>query len=193
MGKSSLMLRFADDKYKTEFISTIGIDFKIRTIEDRDDGKVIKLQIWDTAGQDRFRSITSTYYKGAHGIIVVYDVTDSKSFQNVQQWLNDIDRFASENVVKLLVGNKCDVTDHQRAVSTEQGKELARSLGIDFVETSAKTSTNVEKVFYDISAQVKKFRYKNTIKISPSDSSVVSLKGASTAAMSSDSKSRGCC
>lgn len=107
VGKSCLLLRFADDTYTESYISTIGVDFKIRTIELN--GKTIKLQIWDTAGQERFRTITSSYYRGAHGIIVVYDVTDQISFNNVKQWLQEIDRYACENVNKLLVGNKCDL------------------------------------------------------------------------------------
>ena len=106
VGKSCLLLRFADHTYTESYISTIGVDFKIRTIDL--DGKVIKLQIWDTAGQERFRTITSSYYRGAHGIIVVYDVTDRDSFSNVKQWMNEIERYAVENVQKLLVGNKYD-------------------------------------------------------------------------------------
>ncbi|KAG0454929.1 hypothetical protein HPP92_023851 [Vanilla planifolia] len=102
VGKSCLLLRFADDSYLESYISTIGVDFKIRTVEQ--DGKTIKLQIWDTAGQERFRTITSSYYRGAHGIIVVYDVTEQESFNNVKQWLSEIDRYATENVNKLLVG-----------------------------------------------------------------------------------------
>merc|ERR1712184_163282 len=107
VGKSCLLLRFADDTYTDSYISTIGVDFKIRTVDL--DTKTIKLQIWDTAGQERFRTITSSYYRGAHGIIIVYDITDVESFNNVRQWLFEIDRFASENVNKLLVGNKCDL------------------------------------------------------------------------------------
>lgn len=107
VGKSCLLLRFADDTYTESYISTIGVDFKIRTIDL--DGKTIKLQIWDTAGQERFRTITSSYYRGAHGIIVVYDCTDQETFSNVKQWLEEIDRYACDNVNKLLVGNKCDL------------------------------------------------------------------------------------
>ncbi|XP_020531803.1 ras-related protein RIC1 isoform X2 [Amborella trichopoda] len=119
VGKSCLLLRFADDSYVDSYISTIGVDFKIRTVEL--DGKTVKLQIWDTAGQERFRTITSSYYRGAHGIIIVYDVTEMESFNNVKQWLNEIDRYASDNVSKLLVGNKCDLVEN-KVVDTEKAK-----------------------------------------------------------------------
>jgi len=109
VGKSCLLLRFADDTYAESYISTIGVDFKIKTVSL--DGQTIKLQIWDTAGQERFRTITSSYYRGAHGIIVVYDVTDGESYTNVKQWLEEIQRYACEGVNKLLVGNKCDLAN----------------------------------------------------------------------------------
>ncbi|KAG7169654.1 ras-related protein Rab-1A [Homarus americanus] len=152
VGKSCLLLRFADDTYTESYISTIGVDFKIRTIEL--DGKTIKLQIWDTAGQERFRTITSSYYRGAHGIIVVYDTTDQESFNNVKQWLQEIDRYACENVNKLLVGNKCDLT-HKKVVDYQTAKEYADSLGIPFLETSAKNATNVEQAFMTMAAEIK--------------------------------------
>ncbi|XP_052766627.1 ras-related protein Rab-1A [Mya arenaria] len=152
VGKSCLLLRFADDTYTESYISTIGVDFKIRTIEL--DGKTIKLQIWDTAGQERFRTITSSYYRGAHGIIVVYDVTDQESFNNVKQWLHEIERYASENVNKLLVGNKCDLTT-KKVVDYTTAKEFADSIGIPFLETSAKNATNVEQAFMTMAAEIK--------------------------------------
>jgi len=152
VGKSCLLLRFADDTYTESYISTIGVDFKIRTIEL--DGKTIKLQIWDTAGQERFRTITSSYYRGAHGIIVVYDVTDQESFNNVKQWLQEIDRYACENVNKLLVGNKCDLTN-KKVVDYTSAKEYADQLGIPFLETSAKNATNVEQAFMTMAAEIK--------------------------------------
>ncbi|KAK3002729.1 hypothetical protein RJ639_019907 [Escallonia herrerae] len=152
VGKSCLLLRFADDSYLESYISTIGVDFKIRTVEQ--DGKTIKLQIWDTAGQERFRTITSSYYRGAHGIIVVYDVTDQESFNNVKQWLSEIDRYASENVNKLLVGNKCDLTAN-KVVSYETGKAFADEIGIPFMEASAKDATNVEQAFMAMTASIK--------------------------------------
>jgi len=182
VGKSCLLLRFADDTYTESYISTIGVDFKIRTIDL--DAKTIKLQIWDTAGQERFRTITSSYYRGAHGIIVVYDTTDLESFNNVKQWLHEIDRYASENVNKLLVGNKSDLTS-KRAVSYDQAKEFADSLGIAFIETSAKSSTNVEKAFMTMASQIKE-RYKS--QPAGGASSGVNLSGQAVGA-----KSGGCC
>eukprot|EP01156_Anaeramoeba_ignava_P022439 Anaeramoba_ignava/c20659_g1_i3.p1 GENE.c20659_g1_i3~~c20659_g1_i3.p1 ORF type:complete len:202 (+),score=58.54 c20659_g1_i3:42-647(+) len=153
VGKSCLLLRFADDTYTESYISTIGVDFKIRTIEL--EGKTIKLQIWDTAGQERFRTITRTYYRGCHGIIIVYDVTDQESFNNVKTWLHEIDRYASEHVNKLLVGNKSDLVS-KKVVDTDTAKSFADQLGIPFLETSAKNSTNVEKAFITMAAEIKK-------------------------------------
>jgi len=153
VGKSCLLLRFADDTYTESHISTIGVDFKIRTIQL--DGKTIKLQIWDTAGQERFRTITSSYYRGAHGIIVVYDTTDSETFEHVKTWLHEIERYASENVNKLLVGNKSDLTS-KRQVETESAKEFSDSANIPFLETSAKNATNVEDAFMTMAGEIKK-------------------------------------
>ncbi|KAF9116446.1 GTP-binding protein of the rab [Mortierella sp. AM989] len=166
VGKSCLLLRFADDTYTESYISTIGVDFKIRTIEL--EGKTVKLQIvrklayagyafgthWDTAGQERFRTITSSYYRGAHGIIVVYDVTDQDTFANVKQWLAEIDRYASEGVNKLLVGNKSDLTN-KKVVEYTAAKEFADQLAIPFLETSAKSATNVEQAFMTMAKQIK--------------------------------------
>ncbi|KAK9703702.1 Ras family [Popillia japonica] len=152
VGKSCLLLRFADDTYTESYISTIGVDFKIRTIDL--DGKTIKLQIWDTAGQERFRTITSSYYRGAHGIIVVYDCTDQDTFNNVKQWLEEIDRYACDNVNKLLVGNKSDLTT-KKVVDYTTAKEYADQLGIPFLETSAKSATNVEQAFMTMAAEIK--------------------------------------
>jgi len=153
VGKSCLLLRFSDDSFTPSFITTIGIDFKIRTIEL--DGKRIKLQIWDTAGQERFRTITTAYYRGAMGILLVYDVTDQKSFDNIRNWIRNIDQHASEGVNKILIGNKCDMVD-RRVVEPEKGAELAKEYGIKFLETSAKTSVNVEQAFIELARDIKK-------------------------------------
>ena len=109
VGKSCLLLRFCDDSFTPSFITTIGIDYKIRSMEI--DGKRIKMQIWDTAGQERFRTITSAYYRGAMGIMLVYDVTDERSFNNVRNWVKNVEQNASEGVNMILVGNKTDMSD----------------------------------------------------------------------------------
>ncbi|KAJ7528903.1 hypothetical protein O6H91_15G025100 [Diphasiastrum complanatum] len=173
VGKSCLLLRFADDSYLESYISTIGVDFKIRTVEL--DGKAMKLQIWDTAGQERFRTITSSYYRGAHGIIVVYDVTDQESFNNVKQWLNEIDRYANENVNKLLVGNKNDLTA-KKVVDYETAKAFADEIGIPFLETSAKNATNVEQAFMTMTADIKN-RMASQPALNSSKPTTVPMKG----------------
>lgn len=132
---------------------TIGVDFKIRTIEV--DGKVIKLQIWDTAGQDRFKTITSSYYRGAHGIIVTYDLCDRDSFAKVSEWMQEVDKNSDKNVSRILVGNKKDLAETQRAVQYNEGKDLADIFNIRFLETSAKNSENVEEAFTLMTREIK--------------------------------------
>ncbi|KAH9256634.1 Ras-like GTP-binding protein YPT1 [Batrachochytrium salamandrivorans] len=185
VGKSCLLLRFADDVFTESYISTIGVDFKIRTLELQ--GKTLKLQIWDTAGQERFRTITSSYYRGAHGIIVVYDVTDAESFQNVSQWMHEIERYASSGVNKLLVGNKSDLTA-KRQVTYEQAKEFADSLGMEFIETSAKQSSNVDRAFTTIATEIKARMATQPLPQggAASRSTVASLEGTKV-------ESNGCC
>ena len=153
VGKSSLLLRFVDNQWNDLFVPTIGVDFKIRTMEI--DNKNVKLQIWDTAGQERFKSITASYYRGAHGIFVVYDISDTESFKNINNWLIEIEKNANKNVYKILVGNKCDLED-KRTVSYQQGKELAETYGIQFIETSAKSNTNVDEAFHLLGREVMK-------------------------------------
>ncbi|KAG4111203.1 hypothetical protein ERO13_D13G092900v2 [Gossypium hirsutum] len=144
VGKSCLLLRFSDGSFTTSFITTIGIDFKIRTIEL--DGKRIKLQIWDTAGQERFRTITTAYYRGAMGILLVYDVTDESSFNNIRNWIRNIEQHASDNVNKVLVGNKADMDESKRAVPTSKGQALADEYGIKFFETPGTLSKDLQIV-----------------------------------------------
>jgi Ras-related protein Rab-10 len=151
VGKTCLLFRFSDDAFNTTFISTIGIDFKIKTIELG--GKRIKLQIWDTAGQERFHTITTSYYRGAMGIMLVYDITSAKTFDNITKWLRNIDEHANEDVEKMILGNKCDMAD-KRQVSRQKGEEIARQHSVPFLETSAKSNINVEKAFLDLTQAI---------------------------------------
>ncbi|CCK70014.1 Rab GTPase family protein KNAG_0D02650 [Huiozyma naganishii CBS 8797] len=146
VGKSCLLVRFVEDKFSPSFITTIGIDFKIKTVDIN--GKKIKLQLWDTAGQERFRTITTAYYRGAMGIILVYDVTDERTFENVKNWFKTVSDHATDDAQLLLVGNKCDMDT--RLVTHEQGEALGKELGIPFVEASAKDDTNVNEVFFTL-------------------------------------------
>ncbi|KAJ8248753.1 hypothetical protein GJAV_G00227370 [Gymnothorax javanicus] len=151
VGKTCLLFRFSEDAFNTTFISTIGIDFKIRTIELN--GKKIKLQIWDTAGQERFRTITTAYYRGAMGIMLVYDITNEKSFDNIKNWIRNIEEHASADVERMVLGNKCDMNE-KRQVSKERGEKLAIDYGIKFLETSAKSSINVEEAFFTLGKDI---------------------------------------
>ena len=144
VGKSSLFLRFVDDVWNDTFVPTIGVDFKIKTFEI--DSKKIKMQIWDTAGQERFKNIISSYYRGAHGILLLYDVTDKESFKNLSNWLIEIEKNASKNILRILIGNKCDLED-KRVITHAQGKEFDDTYGLKFIETSAKKNLNVSEAF----------------------------------------------
>uniref|UniRef100_A0A2K5N802 RAB1A, member RAS oncogene family n=1 Tax=Cercocebus atys TaxID=9531 RepID=A0A2K5N802_CERAT len=136
-------LLLIDDTYTESYISTVGGDFKIRTIEL--DGKTIKLQIWNTTEQERFRTVISSCYRGARGILVVYDVTDQESLNNIKH----------ENINRLLVGNKCDLTT-KKVVDYTTAKEFADFLGILFLETSAKNATRPEQSSMMMAAEIKK-------------------------------------
>ena len=144
VGKSSLFLRFVDDIWNDTFVPTIGVDLKTKTFDI--DEKRIKMQIWDTAGQERFKNIIASYYRGAHGILLIYDVTDKDSFKNLSNWLIEIEKNSSKNVLKVLIGNKTDL-EEKRVISYNQAKEFADSYGLKYIETSAKKNLNVNEAF----------------------------------------------
>ena len=127
-------------------------------------GKKVKLQIWDTAGQERFKNITASYYRGGNGVLVVYDITDRDSFENLNSWLIEIEKNASKNVYKLLIGNKSDLED-KRKVTFQEGKDFATSNGMQFMETSAKTASKVQEAFELLTQEISvNFRYNISIK-----------------------------
>jgi len=144
VGKTSFLFRYADDSFTSAFVSTVGIDFKVKTVFRHD--KRVKLQIWDTAGQERYRTITTAYYRGAMGFILMYDITNEESFNAVQDWVLQIKTHSWEKTPVILIGNKCDMAN-ERAVQSEEGKRLADLLGLEFFETSAKENINVKPVF----------------------------------------------
>jgi len=151
VGKSCVLLRFAENTFNESFISTVGVDFKFRTVEI--DGKMVKLQIWDTAGQERFRTITSSFYRGANGILLVFDVTDKKSFQRIEAWVTQINSYAPTKVPIMLCGNKVDLVS-KRVVPFDDAKELANKFGWKYIETSAKDGSNVKEAFTSLASQI---------------------------------------
>ena len=153
VGKSSILHRFVDDLYTTTHISTIGVDFKIKTLEL--DGKIIKLQIWDTAGQERFRTITQSYYRGAHGIFVVFDLTHLESFRNIKYWIQEIEKYNNNSADIILIGNKSDIPEHRKVSNCEINNFCSNFNNISYLETSALNNFNIEKMFIDISIKIR--------------------------------------
>ncbi|KAK1160471.1 ras-related protein Rab-15 [Acipenser oxyrinchus oxyrinchus] len=144
VGKTCLLCRFTDNEFHSSHISTIGVDFKMKTVEV--DGIKVRIQIWDTAGQERYQTITKQYYRRAQGIFLVYDITSEQSFQHIMKWASDVDEYAPEKVQKILIANKAD-EEQRRQVATEQGIKLAKEYGMDFFETSACTNYNIKESF----------------------------------------------
>lgn len=180
-GKSCLLLRFADDTFTDSHINTIGVDFRSRNV--KVDKKRVKLQIWDTAGQERFRTITSAYYRGADGIIMVYDVANEESFNHVNDWFVEVNRYSPEGTSKILVGNKTDKSD--KVVPTEKAQAFADKLGIPFIETSALDSTNVEQAFITVTRDLLKSRV--------ASGAITKRSSSSTALKFTPTKKSSCC
>ena len=161
-GKTSMLLRFCEDRFSDTHMATIGVDFKTKTLNI--ENKLLKVQLWDTAGQEKFKSITRSYYKNSHGCLAVYDVTNRQTFEEVMELVEysttNMSEFArygggegsSTNYNIVLVGNKCDM-DSKRQVSFEEGERLAARYNVPFYETSAKKNLNIDEVFYEVALQ----------------------------------------
>ena len=188
VGKSCLLLQFTDHKFRHEHELTIGVEFGGKTIEVK--GKNVKIQIWDTAGQEAFQAITRTYYKGAIGALLVYDITRKETFTHVTKWLEEVKSNSSKQITIILIGNKKDLED-KRQVSYEEGEALAKENGLMFLETSAKTAYNVVEAF-NISAQCILNNIEKT-GVDPSENSNVKLKDGMETVRDSNDKKNGCC
>ena len=160
VGKSSIILRYVDNSWSDTFVPTIGVDFKVKSLDV--DNKSIKMQIWDTAGQERFRNVISSYFKGSHGILLIYDITNDDSFKNLDNWLSQIEEYANKNVLKILIGNKKDL-EEERQVPTDKGQAFANSYGMQFIETSAKEDTNINEAFEILAKAMIKCNTENKI------------------------------
>jgi small GTP-binding protein len=164
VGKSSLIMRYTDNEFHLNIMGTGGMDLKRKKIQiDNEDVKVL---IYDTAGHERFRSIAKTQYRGSQGVIIIYDVTEKKSFDKIINWVDSIkENSDTQNVEILLVGNKIDMVN-ERVVTFDEGNDLAKNFGINFIETSAKTGENVETAFFNIIKKIfDKEKNKEPIKI----------------------------
>ncbi|KAK2844982.1 hypothetical protein Q5P01_011641 [Channa striata] len=151
VGKSNLLSRFTKNEFSHDSRTTIGVEFSTRTV--RLSGFTIKAQIWDTAGLERYRAITSAYYRGAVGALLVYDITKHLTYESVERWLKELYEHADPHIVVMLVGNKTDL-ESERSVPTEEAKDFAEKKGLLFLETSALASTNVEAAFNNVLAEI---------------------------------------
>ena len=152
VGKSCILLRFADDTFTENYYSTIGVDFRFKCVDIGE--RKCKLQIWDTAGQERFKTVTSAYYRGADGIIIVFDQTDRESFNNVQNWIDDISKYSTEEPSKIIIANKEDISDERKSVKMEDIAELEKKTGLEVIKTSAKTGENIDYAFKKLAQQL---------------------------------------
>lgn len=154
-GKTTFMDRYCDGQYRVSYNATVGIDFKVKTIMSKNNKKV-KLQIWDTAGQEKFNSITTAYYRNARGAIIMYDVTREETFENLRKWFTLVSQFGRADIEVAIVGNKCDMNTEycKRQVSREMGEALATEMGCHFFECSAKEDINVTDVFSCLSEEI---------------------------------------
>lgn len=145
VGKSCFLARYVENTFENVYMSTAGMDYKYKDVE-LGDGKLIKLQIWDTAGQERYRTLTTNLYKGAVGIVLIYDITNKKTFENVRSWITSIEEETSKKIILILVGNKADLKD-ERKVQKEEGEDIAKEFNLPFFESSAQSGLNVKSVF----------------------------------------------
>ena len=161
VGKTSLLARYADNSFKESYANTIGVDFRVITLKYKD--IIAKVHIWDTAGNERFKSITINYYRSSHGFIYVYDITSKESFENLDMWINLTNENCGTNAINFLIGNKSDL-EKEREVTKEEGEEFAKKYDLIFIETSAKNNDNVGKLFEFFTYKLIEYYQKNTDK-----------------------------
>jgi small GTP-binding protein len=175
VGKTNFLSQFVRQNFNANAKTTIGVECATKTFQVN--GQTVKAQIWDTAGQERFRAITSTYYHGAHGVLVLYDITNSLSFSQVPRWLAELDKYGEQDVVKMLIGNKADL-EESRSVTLAEAQKLAEKEHLLFMEASAKTAANVNEAFMKLVTDIvgsksQAISTPNTVKVVPAGGVVV--------------------
>ena len=168
VGKTCFLKRYTDNTFQDAYLSTIGFDFKYKFVT-LEEGKTVKVQLWDTAGEERFKTIAKSYYKGAHGIVLIYDVTNRKTYDNIRKWMNQIKDDSSSNISIILVANKIDCENEFRQVIKEEGEVLAKNNNLPIFEASAKDNINVEESFKylieEINKKISHFTVQTTTKL----------------------------
>ena len=186
VGKTSILRRYVDNKYIKHHLSTIGIDYRTKMVKVM--GKEIKLKIWDTAGQERYHHITNQIYKGAHGIMLVFDVTDDNSFDKIKDWMEQINSNMSKDEISIiLIGNKCDLQD-ERVIDEQKAKIKAEELGVKYYETSALNGTGINEAFEGL---VKLILKKN--KIIPESRTISLVSKEAEEIVEKNEKKKSCC
>ena len=153
VGKTNILSKYLTDEFDAKSKATVGVEFGVKNF--KIENNIVKVQIWETAGEERYRSITNAYYKGAKGSLLIYDITNKKSFENVEKWISDLKANADEDISMILLGNKTDLED-KRVVTTEEGKNKAELYKFAFMETSALNGSNIEKAFNELIMDVYK-------------------------------------
>ena len=171
VGKSSLIFKFIEDKFSSSYMSTVGFDLKFKTI--KINNEEIKVMIFDTAGQERFRSLASNYIRKANGILLVYDISDKNTFLNIENWMTSIKEESSDTIPIILIGNKCDL-DEQRKIQKEEGEQFANNNNLKFFETSCKDGDNVENCFIELTKQI--IERKKEKQFNPNTQKLVNIK-----------------
>lgn len=184
VGKTCLLLRFTEDKFFPTYLATIGIDYKAKSFNV--DGKNVKLKIWDTAGQERFKNITQQYYKGADGILLVFDVCDKSSFIKLREWVQQI-KTHTKRVVVVMIGNKCDKED--RVVSREEAEQLGEEFGYKYFDCSAFKNEGINESFYYLSQQLISLKDGEVSSTDPNEAP----RKISKSSNKSINKGKGCC
>jgi len=151
VGKTGITNRYLKGNFQEDTKTTVGVEFGAKKVYIKD--KCVKIQIWDTAGQERYRSVTTAYYKGAKGALIVYDITNTQTFENVERWIKEVKDATDKEIKIILIGNKSDLEEN-RLVSVEEGRLMSEENNLSFFETSGKNNINVDKAFDDISVEV---------------------------------------